>query len=49
MEISETEMRGIIGLIFGFIVTLCMSGWLMYSFYIKPEQEEKKKQLSEKL
>ena len=49
MEITPEDIKGIIGLIFGFIVTLCMSGWLIYSLYIKPEQEEKKKQLSEKL
>ena len=49
MEISETEIRAIILLLICFVAMLCMSGWLTYSFYIKPEQEEKKKQLSEKL
>ena len=49
MEISDAEIKGIIGLIVGFTIMFCMSGWLTYSFYIKPEQEEKKKQLSEKL
>ena len=48
MEITPEDIKGIIGLLIGLIIMFCMSGWLTYSFYIKPEQE-KKKQLSEKL
>ena len=41
MEINE--VRGIIGLFIGFFSVFVMSGWLIYSFYIKPEREERKK------
>lgn len=43
MEITQTEIRGIIGLVIGFIIMLCISSWFMYSFYYKPEILDKKK------
>ena len=43
MEITEVEIRGIIGLVIGFAIMLCISGWFMYSFYYKPEILDKRK------
>lgn len=43
MEVTQEDIKAIIGTIASFSVFFALSGWLMYSFYYKPEILEKKK------
>lgn len=36
------EIQGIIGLFVSFFIMLSIAGWLIYSFYIKPEREKRR-------
>ena len=43
MEITDVEIKGIIGLIIGLLMMLSISRYLYYILMIKPEREERKK------
>ena len=45
MEITPQDIKGLIGLFVSFIIMLVIGGWSIYSLYIRPGREERKKHL----
>lgn len=41
---ETAEIKALVGLFVSFSIAFALSGWLIYSFYIKPNREERKKQ-----